>query len=115
MFDPRTLQHAMIAAYVFGGCLQVVAWSVLLDGAARSPADIFLSVSVVVILSVILLGKDTYLKEVGVLGMPLGAYLISVVIGFLVFRITPLDSGAGALFWLRLGALGLAAISVLSS
>ena len=113
MFDPRTLQHGMIAAYVFGGCLQVVAWSVLLDGAARSPADIFLSVSVVVILSVILLGKDTYLKEVGVLGMPLGAYLISVVIGFLLFRIAPVDSGSGTLFWLRLGALVIAAISAL--
>lgn len=102
----------MIAVYVFGGCLQVVAWSVLLDGSARSPADIILSISVVVILSVILFGKNTYLKEVEVVGMPLGAHLISVVIGFLVFRITPVNSEAGTLFWLRLGALVLATISV---
>ena len=103
----------MIATYVFGGGLQVVAWSVLLDGEARSASEILLSLAVVVILSVVLLGKDDHLKGIDVLGLPLGAYLVPVVIGFLIFRITPTDSGSGGLFWLRLGALAMAAMGAL--
>jgi hypothetical protein len=100
----------MIATYVFGGCFQVVAWSVLLDGRPRSIFDIFLSTSVAIIISVVLVRRDTSERELNVMGMPLGVYLVSAAIGFLIFRITPVDDEIGILFGLRLGALVIAAI-----
>ena len=102
----------MIAVYVFGLSTQILALSVLIGGLYYSLPDILLLIVMAAVLSFLLRYYRAQLSDMEVAGIPLGAYLFAGVASFFIFRLAPVHGRFGAVFWLEIGALCAASVSV---